>query len=106
MNRTITSVVVVAVGLVLAAVIDPGGLFVGDGLERTERRPAPLRPRPLRPPRPSTAAGGGATGDAVSIKDFSFDPAELTVKVGAKVTWTNQGDASHTVTFDTGGVDQ
>ena len=41
----------------------------------------------------------------MAIKDFSFDPAELTVKVGAKVTWTNQGDASHTVTFDTGGVD-
>lgn len=53
---------------------------------------------------PSAAGGGGATGDAVAIKDFSFDPAELTVKVGQKVTWTNQGDASHTVTFDTGGV--
>jgi plastocyanin len=54
---------------------------------------------------PSTAGGGGSTGAAVSIKDFSFDPATLTAKVGQEVTWTNTGSAAHTVTFDTGGVD-
>ena len=53
---------------------------------------------------PSTA-GGGATGTAVSIIDFAFDPAALTAKVGQEVTWTNSGAAPHTVTFDTGGID-
>ncbi len=52
---------------------------------------------------PSTAGGGGGT--AVTIKDFSFDPATLIAKVGQEVTWTNTGSAAHTVTFDTGGVD-
>lgn len=54
---------------------------------------------------PSTAGGGGSAGATVSIKDFSFDPATLTAKVGQEITWTNTGSAAHTVTFDTGGVD-
>ncbi|MEO8229917.1 MAG: cupredoxin family copper-binding protein [Chloroflexota bacterium] len=54
---------------------------------------------------PSTAGGGGATGTAVSIIDFAFDPAALTAKVGQEVTWTNSGAAPHTVTFDSGGID-
>jgi len=53
---------------------------------------------------PSTG-GGGTTGNAVTIKDFAFDPNALTAKVGTEVTWTNQGAVNHTVTFDSGGVD-
>lgn len=53
---------------------------------------------------PSTGAGGGA-GGTVAIKDFSFDPGAAAVKVGDKVTWTNQGGVAHTVTFDEGGID-
>lgn len=52
-----------------------------------------------------SAGGGGAGGSAVAIKDFSFDPVTLTAKVGQEITWTNQGNAAHTVTFDTGGID-
>ena len=38
------------------------------------------------------------TGDvAVHIDNFSFDPAQLNVKVGTTVTWTNQDDIPHTV---------
>ena len=33
----------------------------------------------------------------VSISGFSFKPAELTVKIGATVTWTNQDSATHDV---------
>lgn len=34
-------------------------------------------------------------GVTVTIKDFKFDPAELTVKKGAVVTWVNQDSARH-----------
>ena len=54
---------------------------------------------------PSPTGGGGSTGSAVTIQDFSFNPAGLTAKVGQEITWTNTGSAPHTVTFDTGGVD-
>ena len=51
----------------------------------------------------SNPEDGGATGDAVSISDFSFEPEELTVSSGTAVTWTNgEGDPVHTVTSDDG----
>ena len=33
----------------------------------------------------------------VSIDNFTFAPAQLTVKVGTTVTWTNHDDIPHTV---------
>jgi plastocyanin len=42
--------------------------------------------------------GGGGAPKAVAIKNFAFGPAAQTVKVGQKVTWTNDDDAPHTVT--------
>ncbi len=39
---------------------------------------------------------------SVTIKNFSFSPATLTVKSGTKVTWTNNDTAPHTVTSDSG----
>ena len=43
------------------------------------------------------APGGGVAATAVAIEDFAFDPAETTVKVGQKVTWTNNDSAGHDV---------
>jgi len=54
---------------------------------------------------PAAPSSGGTTGTAVSIKDFSFEPADLTAKVGQEITWTNTGNAAHTVSFNTGSVD-
>jgi plastocyanin len=58
----------------------------------------------------SSAAGGGGTSaatqsDAVTIKDFSFEPGSLTVKAGTKVTWSNEDSTSHTATADDGAFD-
>lgn len=36
-------------------------------------------------------------GHDVSIEGLEFKPANLTVKVGQKVTWTNNDDRDHTV---------
>jgi plastocyanin len=45
-----------------------------------------------------TANGQGSGADAeVKIDNFSFGPQELTVAVGATVTWTNRDDIPHTV---------
>ena len=38
-----------------------------------------------------------ADDTAVTIDNFTFSPAELTVKVGTTVTWTNHDDIPHTV---------
>lgn len=39
----------------------------------------------------------------VTIQDFTFTPASVSIKVGAAVRWTNHGPSVHTTTSD-GGV--
>jgi plastocyanin len=52
---------------------------------------------------PTTTAGGSSTSTAVGgqfqvvIDSFAFTPAELTVPVGATVTWVNHQGARHDV---------
>jgi plastocyanin len=74
----------------------------------------PPPPPPTTTPAPVTTvpAGGGSTGGGttgggtggtnVSMADFSFAPAMLTVAQGATVTWTNNGQARHTVVANDG----
>lgn len=58
-------------------------------------------------------AGGQAAveGDAVDILDFNYLPANLKVKAGTEVTFTNSDKFAHTVTandksFDSGNMDK
>jgi plastocyanin len=54
----------------------------------------------------SPAAPSGASGsNAVEIKGLAFNPASISVKVGAKVTWTNSDNTTHTVTLDDNSAD-
>ncbi len=45
------------------------------------------------------------TKNQIIIADFSFNPSELTIKKGEKVTWLNNDSTTHTVTSDTGEFD-
>jgi plastocyanin len=60
--------------------------------------------KPLAATPKMTAAATPAGTTAVAIKNYAFAPAALTVKVGTKVTWTNDDTAPHTVTVDSGPV--
>ena len=51
----------------------------------------------------SSSATAQAT-DKVTIANFAFSPADVTVKKGTTVTWTNQDTAAHTIT-ETDGKD-
>lgn len=60
----------------------------------------------------SACGGGGDTGSgadvgagavSVSIADNTYAPADMSVDVGGTVTWTNEDEAPHTVTFDDDG---
>jgi plastocyanin len=44
-----------------------------------------------------TAPAAPVIGDAVSIDNFAFVPATLTVRVGSTVTWTNHDEEPHTI---------
>src|SRR3954466_12418524 len=60
----------------------------------------------------SAKPASGASENAVTIRNFKFAPASLTVKSGAEVTVTNDDTAPHSATaddgtsFDTGTLDQ
>jgi plastocyanin len=45
----------------------------------------------------STVSGGPAT---VTVRNFSFSPGDLTVDVGAKVTWKFEDSVQHNVSAD------
>ncbi len=46
----------------------------------------------------AATAAAGAGDAAVVISGFAFAPAQVTVPVGSRVTWTNRDDTPHTVT--------
>ncbi len=57
----------------------------------------------------NTPPVGGTTATppasvSVNIKNFVFGPATLNIKVGTKVTWTNNDNVAHTVTSDSGSM--
>lgn len=54
---------------------------------------------------PSESASGGGGAD-LTIVDFSFSPAELSVTEGQTITVTNIGETSHTFTTDDGAIDE
>jgi plastocyanin len=87
----------IALTLILAAC--GGGTKPGAGTT-----PAPNGSSPgfvVTPPASSTATSSPAltVGD-VLIVDNSYQPDEITVRVGSRVTWTHTGAAIHSVTAD------
>ena len=87
-NRTTSRfVALAAVVPVLAAIVAVVTLTVTD---------APSTP---------SAAGGGAKGDSIVIRNFTFVPTPLVVDAGTTVTVTNADGTRHSVTADKGSFD-
>ena len=82
---------------------------------RPSRRSRPSRagPSPPAPPSRRTSAwtngpeerASAAASTTVTIKDFEFTPAKITVSVGDTVTWKNDGPTAHSATADDGSFD-
>src|SRR3954447_11357680 len=47
----------------------------------------------------ASSSGGGVT---IKMQNIAFDPKAVTVKVGQKVTWTNEDSVDHNVTSQSG----
>lgn len=56
-------------------------------------------------PQSPTSTSSAATTYEVKIKDFIFSPADITVKVGDTIKWTNEDSAAHTATASDGTFD-
>jgi plastocyanin len=97
--------VATGLGLVLALAFIVAGCSSSAATAAPTNAPAATSSAAPASVAPPSTAPGGAGGTAVAVKDSSFDPGTISVKTGQAITWTNNGSASHTVTFDTGGVD-
>lgn len=51
-----------------------------------------------------TASLALAASNTVTIRDYRFDPAVVTVNVGDSVTWTNRDPVAHSVRWTSGGL--
>ncbi len=101
---------VIAVGVILLLLI--GGWYLTRGskaptqVSKTTMTSSPTttkQPVDVMEQKMASSSGGAMVeGTAVTIQNFAFSPKTVTVKKGAKVTWTNQDAVSHTVTSDTG----
>jgi amicyanin len=103
MHHTCTALACVAVAVGVAACSAPakspppsvdfgagGGTSVGmPGMSSMPGMPMPQAT--------TTAPAPPVAGTAVSITNFAFTPANLTVKVGETVTWTNKDEEPHNV---------
>jgi plastocyanin len=53
-------------------------------------------------PNPTPPSSEASATSSVSIVNMNYSPADISVKKGTKVTWTNNDDVAHTVTADSG----
>jgi plastocyanin len=95
-TRTLVGAVLMGAALVLAACSSSGS--------------ATSTTMPMSTPTTASGSGSsGATTDAITIKNFAFAPASLTVAPGATITVTNKDSVAHTITstkagFNTGDI--
>ncbi|MBW0011458.1 MAG: hypothetical protein JO063_15330, partial [Pseudonocardiales bacterium] len=101
----------VAAGIViLAGCGGPAGAVPGTAVPGTAV-PAPVSAGQAMPGMSMLPAGapGAAAGpaapvatDAVSIQNFAFSPATVTIRTGTTLTWTNRDQDPHTVSAMSG----
>ena len=94
--------------VVLAALIAPTQLLAQDQITGPTGPTGPEAPYPAAQDQARIEQGTEArAAKAVTIADFSFTPASITINAGDTVTWTNNGPTGHSATaddksFDTG----
>ena len=51
---------------------------------------------------PAASSSSSSGGVAIKMQNIAFDPKAVTVKVGQKITWTNDDSTDHNVTANSG----
>ena len=93
------------VALLACFALAVGGTIAGCGSDNNDTASTSTPPPPATTtPKAATTA---ASGDVVKVdmKDIKFVPADITVKVGQKIEWTNTDTPPHTVTSQTKSAD-
>ncbi len=90
----------VIIGIVVLVIIVGAFLLMKSQYGTTQQQNMPSQTQT------NTITGTSTTANnAVTIQNMAFSPATLTVKVGDKVTWTNQDTVGHSATADDASFD-
>lgn len=100
----------VIIGIIVAIIVIGGGFVIFNKQSVRKINVQENTPSANQNQTAPTSAVPTSKND-VEIKNFSFAPETLTIKVGESVTWTNQDSAGHSATaddnsFDTGILSQ
>lgn len=87
---------------VIALIVIGGGIFLVAGQSGNQTQQGSTS---QTQPATQTSTSPAVATNAVTIQNMAFSPASLTVKVGDKVTWTNQDSIGHSATADDNSFD-
>jgi plastocyanin len=116
--RTLLRAITLGTLLFPAALLLAGCGGGSGGTEHARPAPEPVKPEahampaPAAKPAQAKAAEAPADPHQVFIDNFTFNPRQLTVPAGTRVTWVNRDDVPHTATstskpraFNSGNLD-
>ena len=79
------------IGIVVLVVLIGGGILLGSKLNNKSTSTMDM-------PMSHSSSTTTASTNSVTIENFAFSPASISVKKGTTVTWTNKDSTEHTVT--------
>lgn len=84
----------IIIGIVLVVVVVGGIILLNQGNNK------PNRQQPVTKQQTTQQPQSGTEVNSVTIQNFAFSPAKLTIKQGTTVTWTNEDSAPHKIKSD------
>jgi plastocyanin len=108
MSRILTAIIIIGVILIIGylLIVQSGGLGGGTPTVPTPAAISPqvtIVPISTSPTAATVTATPAGQTSQVNISNFTFSPATMTIRVGTRVTWTNNDSTTHTVTSDPNG---
>ena len=92
----------IIIGVIIVLVLIGGGFYVWH--KQSEKQAATSIQQmnmPTQSQKNSSASTAKPAGkNAVTIQNFAFSPATITIKAGQSVTWTNEDSIGHSATAD------
>jgi plastocyanin len=89
MRKAIAAIVVIVILVI-------GGLVLANKNDNSDNSSTD------QPSKGTTNQPAAVSANSVTIKDMAFNPADIKIAKGTKVTWTNNDSTSHTVTENDG----
>lgn len=91
----------VIIGIIVVLVIVGGGYYVWHKHNEMQANTAMQHMNmPSQTQKNSASIAKPTSKNAVTIQNFAFSPASITIKAGQSITWTNEDSIGHSATAD------